>query len=123
MQPAIRKPLILAVAALAFGIGLGSQAAASGYTAVQATGTEYHIALSRKTAKPGKLSVEFVNFGQDDHDLAITRKGGGTVKIGVVHPGGRATLNINVKHGSYVFWCTIADHKARGMRAVLRVKR
>jgi plastocyanin len=114
----------LAAAALLAAVVAGSSAQASTYSAVQATGTEFHLNLSRSHVKPGKLRVEFVNFGEDDHDLAITRKSTGTVtKLNIVHPGDTAAITMPARRGTYVLWCTISDHKAKGMRAVLRVKR
>jgi plastocyanin len=113
---------LLAVAALIAAV-VAAPVNATTYSAVQATGTEYHVVLSRAYVAPGKLRVEFVNFGQDDHDLAITRKkGGATTKLSVVHPGQRGVVTITTHPGSYVLWCTLSDHKAKGMRAVLRVK-
>lgn len=92
-------------------------------SAVQATGREFRITLSRKTVRPGSLRVEFVNFGEDDHDLAITRKGSSfTRRMNELRPKQRDVSTFNVRRGSYIFWCTIDNHKRLGMRATLRVK-
>jgi plastocyanin len=114
----------IALVAVIAGVVAGSSAQGATYSAVQATGKEFRINLSRSQVKPGKLRVEFVNFGEDDHDLAVTRKkGGATTYLEIVNPGKRAVNTITTRRGSYVFWCTISDHKAKGMRAVLHVKR
>jgi plastocyanin len=111
------------LAAVLTGAAISEPAAqATTHSAVQATGSEYHVTLSRSQVKPGRLRVEFVNFGEDDHDLAITRKpGGATTQLDIVHPGQRGVVTITTRRGNYVLWCTLADHKAKGMRAVLRV--
>ncbi|MGH2906365.1 MAG: hypothetical protein ACRDKI_06290 [Solirubrobacterales bacterium] len=120
----MRLRLTLAAIAVLAGLAVGSSADASTSSAVQATGKEFSISLSRSQVKPGKLRVEFVNFGQDDHDLAVTRRSGGaTTRLPTVHPGDRAVKRMTVRSGTYVFWCTLSDHKKKGMRAVLRVKR
>lgn len=100
------------------------QARASARSAIQATGREFRITLSKKTVKPGSLRVEFVNFGEDDHDLAITRNGSSyTRTMNEIRPKERDVAVFNVRRGSYVFWCTIDNHKGLGMRATLRVKK
>lgn len=99
------------------------KARASARSAIQVTGREFRITLSKKTVKPGSLRVEFVNFGEDDHDLAITRKGTSyTRTMNEIRPKERDVAVFNVRRGSYVFWCTIDNHKGLGMRATLRVK-
>lgn len=121
----------LLVAATAIALGASVSAAAdttpaartSAVSHMQVTAREYFLTTSRASVRPSTLKVEMVNYGEDDHDLAVMRKGGGTAKtIGVVHPGDRAMLSVKVRRGQYVLWCTITDHKQRGMRAVLRVK-
>lgn len=98
------------------------QAHPAASSAVQATGTEFRIALSRSRVKPGSLRLEFVNFGEDDHDLAIRRVGNQqTDNVGLTHPGDRNVRRMKVRRGAYMLWCTISDHRARGMRATLKV--
>lgn len=125
-RPVLAAAALLAAVTLlpgANGTARGAEARASTHSAVQASGTEYRIGLSRTKVKPGSVRVEFVNFGEDEHDLAVMRKGGSSAhNLGVVQPGGRAAMTVKVKRGSYVFWCTLSDHKAKGMRAVLKVR-
>lgn len=122
------KPLLLALTVLivgAIGVQFASAqpVARAASSSVLASGSEYRISLSRTTVKPGQVRVEFDNFGEDDHDLAITRKGGGSTRqLSTVRPDQQGTLSVKLRRGSYVLWCTISDHKARGMRAVLKVK-
>lgn len=92
-------------------------------SAVQASGAEYRISLSRSQVKPSKLRLEFVNYGEDDHDLAIRKVGSSSVRnLGLTHPGQRNVGRFTVHKGTYMLWCTIADHRARGMRATLKVR-
>ena len=103
---------------------LGPHTSAARQTAVQAQGTEFRIGLSRTKIKSGKLRLEFVNYGEDDHDLAIRRVGSSTVKnVGLTRPGDRSVGRYTVKKGTYMLWCTLSDHRARGMRATLKVKK
>ena len=86
--------------------------------------TEYHLTLSRPSVKAGVVEIELQNDGQDPHDLRVRRVGGShTFSVPLVAPGSRHTLTIHVKPGSYRLWCSIADHRALGMQATLRVRR
>lgn len=115
--------LIAALASLGAADRRGGAAVAR-QTAVQAQGSEFRIGLSRTQIKPGRLRLEFINYGEDIHDLAIRKAGGKKVhNVGATKPGERSVGRYSVRRGSYLLWCTIADHRARGMRATLRVKR
>ncbi len=117
---------LLVVGAASAGTGPTSdhQTKAAARSAIQVTGREFRITLSRRTVKPGKLRVEFVNFGEDDHDLAISRKGTAyTRTMREIRPKERDVMTMTVRRGTYVFWCTLPKHKALGMRSTLRVRR
>jgi uncharacterized cupredoxin-like copper-binding protein len=46
-----------------------------------------------------------------------------TWKLRKLLPGSRATLSVRLRPGTYRLWCAVADHRTRGMRATLRVRR
>jgi plastocyanin len=111
------KTLALALAAT-FGL-VGSSPAR-----VQVVANEFSFSLSRTTLKSGVAVIELANFGQDPHDLRVRRIGarhiGGTAEV---QPGERTDLTVKLVPGRYSFWCSVADHRARGMRATLIVRR
>ena len=114
---------MLACCALGLGYGGAALAGSKNFSAVQASGSEFRVNLSRGKVKPGKLRLEFVNYGEDDHDLAVRRIGTSTVRnVGLTRPGDRSVDRFNVKRGTYLLWCTISDHRARGMSARLKVR-
>jgi len=126
----MKAAIALAFVLVALGAGsaslalAGQEAATATSSAVQASGREYRISLSRSRIQPGKLRLEFVNFGEDDHDLALRRVGSSSVQnVGLTHPGGRSIGRYKVRSGTYTLWCTISNHRALGMRATLKVKR
>ncbi len=91
---------------------------------VQVVADEFSYALSRQTVKAGPALIELANFGEDEHDLRLRRVGGTrTYRIGKVLPGERATLEAKLAPGTFRLWCSLGDHRARGMSATLRVKR
>lgn len=92
-------------------------------TRVQVTAKEYWYALSSRTVKSGPAIVEFVNFGEDPHDMRIERVGGSHVYgVPVQQPGNYVDLGIKLLPGKYQLWCSIANHRALGMNAVLIVR-
>ena len=85
--------------------------------------TEFRFTLSRTTVKPGPAIVQLAIRGEDPHDLALRRtaRGARTYSTPEVLPGGERTISLRLYPGRYQLWCTIADHRARGMRATLTV--
>jgi hypothetical protein len=92
---------------------------------VMVRGTEYDLTLSKGKLAPGRAIVQFVNAGEDPHDLKLERVGDDTeISIGVVPSGGIANLDTRLRRGSkYVLWCSLSDHRQRGMEATLKVGR
>ena len=91
---------------------------------VQVSADEFSLALSRSKLRAGPAIVELVNYGEDDHDLALRRVGGTrTYRIGIVHPSGTGALETRLQPGRYRLWCTLGDHRAKGMAATLTVVR
>jgi len=86
--------------------------------------TEFHLTLSRPAVKAGVVEIQLQNFGEDPHDLRIRRVGGiHTFTVPLVKPGKQRTIALHMKAGSYRLWCSLADHRALGMQATLRVRR
>jgi len=109
----------LAALALAAGALLGG-----GPSHVQVVAKEFSLGLSRTQLHAGTAVIELANFGQDPHDLRLQRAGSRHIAgIGVVAPGARADLSLKLAPGRYSVWCSVADHRRRGMHAVLIVTR
>lgn len=124
MRRVIQTAMVAAALSLGIvggGVAFGGESPSS---AVQASGTEFRINLSRSSVQPSKLRLEFVNYGEDDHDLAVRRVGTTLVRnLGEVRPGERAVERFKVRKGTYMLWCTLGDHRARGMKATLKVRK
>jgi hypothetical protein len=115
------KLALAAIAVAALAGAMPATAAAPGR--LQVTALEFEYRLSRLQLRSGRWSIiELVNLGEDEHDLRMKRIGGTrTYGIKTVLPGQRRYLAAKLRVGRYNLWCSIADHKARGMRAQLRV--
>ena len=90
---------------------------------LQVGADEFSYALSRPSIKAGPAIVELVNYGEDEHDLRLRRVGGTrTYVVGKVRPGGRVELEARFLPGRFALWCSLADHRRRGMSATLLVR-
>lgn len=91
---------------------------------VQVGATEFNFGLSRQTIKAGRALIELANYGEDPHDLRLRRIGGTKIwGTRIVVPGDTAVLAAKLPPGRYRLWCSIADHRAKGMSALLTVRR
>jgi hypothetical protein len=117
------NPRLLVAAILAVVVVPVATASAPQPARVQISADEFSLALSRSSIRKGPAIIELVNYGEDDHDLALRRIGGKRVyRIGLVHPGTAGVLEKRLPAGRYRLWCTLADHRSLGMRATLRVR-
>lgn len=115
-----------AVAALALALigatiaAMVAHAGSSGAKTITVKETEYHLALSAKTAAPGAVVFLVRNAGKYPHALAVA--GPGVAKrTRIIKPGGSAKLAATLRSGRYSLWCPVPGHAAKGMKASLRV--
>jgi plastocyanin len=91
-------------------------------TAVGVSAREFSVSLYRAKVRPGTVKLNITNFGEDGHNLVVTRGPrvfGATPEI---RAGDRGVLRVKLsRRGTYTLVCTIADHEQLGMRAKLRV--
>ena len=91
---------------------------------MQVVAREFSFVLSRRTIKAGPAIVELDNQGEDAHDLRIQRVGGSRVYAWpTVQPGRYSDREYRLLPGTYVLWCSLADHRELGMNATLVVRR
>jgi plastocyanin len=104
-------------------LSLPAASAKSFPTRVQVTAKEFWYTLSSRSVKAGPAIIEFVNYGEDPHDLRVERLGGGRVYgTPLVQPGDHVDLSVRLVPGRYELWCSVANHRQLGMSAVLVVK-
>jgi plastocyanin len=85
----------------------------------------YHFILSRTSVPAGPVVIEFVNHGQDEHNLHAVEPAEGTEAGGLkenVKPDARTDLTLNLHAGSYTLFCSLPGHEAKGMKATLAVE-
>jgi hypothetical protein len=98
-------------------------AAAPAPARVQVGADEFRYALSRQSIAAGPAIVQLVNFGEDAHDLRLRRIGGTrTYRLGTIRPGAVGELDVRLAPGRFTLWCSLGDHRSRGMTARLVVR-
>ena len=91
---------------------------------VQVGADEFSYSVSRQSIKAGPAIVQLVNYGEDAHNLRLRRTGGTRIyRIGTVRPGGLGELEARFLPGRFTLWCSLADHRKRGMSAILVVRK
>jgi len=73
-------------------------------------------------AKAGKVEVEFNNPQALTHDVAIEDSNGEVVGQTELIDSGSDSTTVNLKPGTYTFFCTVPGHREAGMEGTLTVK-
>ena len=89
-------------------------------TQVKADLTDFHIALSQKTFKPGAYAFVAKNSGHHDHALEIEGPAG-EHRTKTLTPGASETLEVTLKSGTYEIYCPVDGHKDLGMKTQITV--
>jgi plastocyanin len=83
----------------------------------------YHFILSRASVPAGQVVIEFVNHGEDEHNLNV-KPGEGPVEGALPNtaPKAHPSLSLDLRAGSYTLFCSLPGHEAKGMKATLTVE-
>lgn len=97
---------------------------------VQVRGSEFDLLLSKGKVTPGRVIVQFLNSGEDDHNLRLQRLNSSGAQVGPelgageVEPGAYENIDARLRRrATYVLWCSLGDHRERGMEALMRTRR
>ena len=99
---------------------------ATGPAHVQVTAEDtggFRFVLSRTSVPAGEVAIEFVNHGEDEHNLNV-KPGEGPLEGSLPNtaPKAHPSLTLNLKAGSYTLFCSLPGHEAKGMKATLAVE-
>jgi plastocyanin len=84
---------------------------------------------SKAEAKPGPVTISMGNTSGVSHNIAIESGSGGASGSGAVLGASTfttkttATVNVNLKPGTYTFFCQAPGHRAAGMYGTITVKK
>ncbi|HEY4810932.1 MAG TPA: plastocyanin/azurin family copper-binding protein [Solirubrobacteraceae bacterium] len=74
------------------------------------------------SAKAGKVSIDFTNMAPMGHNVTVESASGEVVGATPTFQGGSKTLSLDLKPGTYKFFCSVPGHRAAGMEGTLTVK-
>jgi plastocyanin len=75
-----------------------------------------------ETAKAGKVTIEFKNPQALTHDVAIENSNGEEVGATELIADGSDSTTVDLKPGTYTYFCTVPGHREAGMEGTLTVK-
>jgi plastocyanin len=74
------------------------------------------------SAKAGSVSIDFTNSSSLPHNLTIQQgTSGPNVGATPTFAGGKKTLVVKLKPGTYTFYCSVPGHRQAGMQGTLTV--
>jgi plastocyanin len=74
------------------------------------------------TAKAGKVSIDFTNMSSLGHNVTVESASGATVGATATFQGASKTLSLDLKPGTYKFFCSVPGHRTAGMEGTLTVQ-
>lgn len=106
--------------------GSGSPSSSAGGSAsrsqsLTATEADFSIDLDQDTLAAGTYEVTVVNQGSATHDLVVERDGADVAQSDTIRPGDTSTFTVTLEPGTYVFYCSIGNHRAMGMQTEVTV--
>ena len=121
----MKRLLVLAVVTIAGVCALPASGGSDAFSFVQVTEKEFTLTLSRQSVRAGSVSLEVLNFGMDTHDLIVkgTKPGSKALRFKQLDPRGRTERTLRLTAGRYALWCSLGNHKARGMKTTLVVRK
>jgi plastocyanin len=73
------------------------------------------------TAKAGAVSIAFTNSSSVPHNVTVESSSGATVGATPTFSGGSKSVSLNLKAGTYKFYCSIPGHRQAGMEGTITV--
>jgi plastocyanin len=77
---------------------------------------------TKATAKAGKVTIDFKNPQALPHDVKIESSSGEEIGGTETVSEGSDSATVNLKPGTYTFYCSVPGHREAGMEGTLTVK-
>jgi len=74
------------------------------------------------TAHPGKVTIEFTNMASIEHNVTVSSSSGSDIGATPTFSGATKSLTVDVKAGTYTFFCSVPGHRQAGMQGTLTVQ-
>jgi len=85
-------------------------------------GGQLAFTTTEATAKAGKVTIDFNNPQALPHDVKIESSGGEEIGGTETVSEGSDSATVNLKPGTYTFYCSVPGHREAGMEGTLVVK-
>jgi len=87
-------------------------------------GSEYYFVLSRPSVRPGEVTIELNNQGEDPHNLNLRLEGSDAEPLTLPETDSlqRSVATFDLQPGKYRLWCSLPEHEEKGMQATLAVE-
>lgn len=76
----------------------------------------------RLTAKAGTVTIDFTNHSHLPHNVTIATSIGKVLGATPTFHGGSRVLSLDLRPGTYMFYCSVPGHRAAGMQGELVVR-
>lgn len=73
-------------------------------------------------ANAGRVSIDMTNMAPLGHNVTVESSAGKVLGATPTFQGGTKTLTLNLKPGTYKFFCSVPGHRMAGMEGTLSVK-
>jgi plastocyanin len=100
----------------------GKSAGSASAVDIEAASSGLEYTSKTATAKAGKVTVDFNNPQPLTHDVAIEDSSGKTIGQTELIAEGSSSAVVNLKPGTYHYYCTVPGHREAGMEGTLTVK-
>jgi plastocyanin len=99
-----------------------SSPAAASTSLTLAANPEGQLSYNTKqlSAKAGKVTITMTNMAPEEHNVTVA-KGSTVLGATPTFQGGSKTLTLNLKPGTYTFYCSVPGHRQGGMEGTLTV--
>jgi plastocyanin len=77
---------------------------------------------SSLSVKAGSVSIAFTNSSSISHNLTVESSSHAIIGATATFSGGTHILPLNLKPGTYKFFCSVPGHRAAGMEGTLTVQ-
>jgi plastocyanin len=101
-----------------------TQAAAGGGQTLSLAADSSALAYQQTSlsAKPGKATIDFDNPSAIGHDVCVQDSSGKEVGCSDIIQQSKTTLDVDLKPGTYTYFCSVDGHEQAGMKGTLTVK-
>jgi plastocyanin len=94
-----------------------------GGEAIDVSETDFKLDPADPTVKAGQVTINATNDGQTTHNIEIEGNGiEETTLPNDLAPGDNGSLTVDLKPGTYEWYCPIANHKELGMKGEVTVQ-